>query len=106
MSKQTTKNKPKRVTVLDIRKVEITKGNRKGQSVPKVQFAKGIEIFYNGEKLDLGEYNSGFVKTTEELESDIQFLVDNEYITQDQADDRLARLQEKAITGELQVSLK
>ena len=103
MSKQ--QSKPKRVTLLDIRTVTIGKGAKQGQKIPKVQFAKGVEVLYNGEKVDLGEYNSAFIKTAKELESDIDFLLDKEYITEEQAEERKERLKDKSITGELQVQL-
>lgn len=94
-------SKPKRVTVLDVRVVDTKAGPK-----PKVQFAKGVEVFYQGEKLDLGEYNSAFLKTKDELISDIDFLVEKEYITEDQAQERADFLDEKNITSQLVVALK
>lgn len=94
-------SKPKRVTVLDVRVVDTKSGPK-----PKVQFAKGVEVYFNGEKLDLGEYNSAFLKTKDELISDIDFLVEKEYITEDQAQERADFLDEKNITSQLVVALK
>lgn len=90
--------KPKRVNVLDIRMVETKNGPK-----AKVQFAKDVEVFYRGEKLDLGQYNSGFLKTKEELLSDLDFLVEKEYITEDQAQQRADMIDEKNITSVLSI---
>ena len=107
-SKPTTKStsgsgssKPKRVTVLDVRVVDTKAGPK-----PKIQFAKDVEVYFRGEKLDLGEYNSAFLKTKDELISDIDFLVEKEYITEDQAQERADFLDEKNITSQLVVQLK
>lgn len=94
-------SKPKRVTVLDVRVVETKAGPK-----PKIQFAKDVEVYFRGEKLDLGEYNSAFLKTKDELISDIDFLVEKEYITEDQAQERADFLDEKNITSQLVVALK
>ncbi len=94
-------NKPKRITVLDVRVVDTKSGPK-----PKVQFAKDVEIYYRGEKLDLGEYNSAFLKTKDELISDLDFLVEKEYITGEQAQEKSDFLDEKNITSQLVVALK
>lgn len=94
-------SKPKRVTVLDIRTIETKNGKQ-----AKVQFAKDIEIFYRGEKVELGEYNSAFLKTKDELISDLDFLVEKEYITGEQAQEKADFLDEKNITSQLVVPLK
>ena len=96
-----TGNKPKRVTVLDIRVVETKNGKQS-----KVQFAKDIEIYYRGEKVELGEYNSAFLKTKDELIEDLDFLVDKEYITGEQAQQKADFIDEKNITSQLVVPLK
>lgn len=87
----------KRVNILDIRKID-TKNGKKAV----VQFAKGIEIFFNGEKIDLGQYGTVFIKTKEELEKDIEFLVSKEYINEEEGQTRKDRLDEKQITGSVQ----
>lgn len=94
-------SKPKRVTVLDIRVVDTKNGKQS-----KVQFAKDIEIYFKGEKVEMGEYNSAFLKTKDELISDLDFLVDKEYITGEQAQEKADFLDEKNITSQLVVALK
>lgn len=94
-------SKPKRVTVLDIRVVETKNGKQS-----KVQFAKDIEIYFKGEKVEMGEYNSAFLKTKDELISDLDFLVEKEYITGEQAQEKADFLDEKNITSQLVVALK
>jgi hypothetical protein len=94
-------NKPKRITLLDIRKVETKRG-----VVPKVQLSKDVEIFYQGKKVDFGQYNSAFLKTKEELLNDINFLYEKEYISEEQKLDREKFLEEKKITGKLEMSIE
>lgn len=87
-------------TLLDIRAVETKKG-----VVPKLQLAKGVELYFEGQKVDLGEYNSAFLKNREEIESDLSFLVDKEYMTPEQADERVEFLNEKNITAQLTIKI-
>lgn len=79
-------------TLMDVRLVEV-----KGKKTPKLQLAKGVEIMYNGVKVDLGQYNSAFLKQRSELESDIDFLLEKEYIKEEKAEEDKAYLAEKQI---------
>lgn len=101
-TKTTTKGSGKgmNVTLLDIRTVETSKGFKS-----KVQFAKDVEIYYQGEKVDLGEYNSAFLKTKEELIDDLDYYVEKEFMTEERAQSQLEFIDEKAITSRLQVKL-
>lgn len=85
--------KPKNATILDIRLVDTKNGKK-----TKVQFAKGVTISYNGEEINLGEYNSAFLKDRSELEADLEFLVGKEYMTEEQANTEVDRIEEKGIT--------
>ena len=85
--------KPKNITVLDIRVVDTKNGKK-----TKVQFAKGITISFNGEEINLGEYNSAFLKDRTELEADLEFLVSKEYMNEEQANAEVDRIEEKGIT--------
>jgi hypothetical protein len=96
-----TEYKPKSVTVLDIRVVETKNGKK-----PKIQFGKDVEIYYQGNKLDLGEYNSGFLKTKEELVSDLEFRVEKEWLTEEKAQAEVDYLDTKSITSKFIVALK
>lgn len=92
--------KPKRVTVLDIRVVDTKNGKK-----PKVQFSKDIEVYFQGQKLDMGEYNSAFLKTKDEMMADIDFLVEKEFITEAQAQDKADFIDDKNITSQLVIAL-
>lgn len=94
MSKQ---NKAKRINILDIRKID-TKNGKKAV----VQFSKGVEVTFNGKPVDLGQYGTLFIKTKDELEKDIDFLLSKDYITEEEADQKRERLEEKQVTGSVQ----
>ena len=93
-------NKPKNITVLDIRQVE-TKGGTK----TKVQFAKGITIQYNGENIDLGEYNSAFMKDRAELQADLEFFVEKGIMDEEKANEEVDRYEQKGIQLVFKVKL-
>lgn len=85
-------------TLLDVRLVEVTdKATGKKKKTPKLQLAKGVELTLNGVKVDLGQYNSAFLKQKSELEADIDFLLQNEYIKEEKAEEDKAYLAEKNI---------
>ena len=92
--------RPKKVTVCDIR-IQDTKQGKK----TKIQFAKDITIQYKGETLDLGEYNSFFLKDRNELEADLTFLVDKDFMTEEQANADVDHYEKKNITHVLKVEL-
>lgn len=87
-------------TLLDIRSVKTKKG-----VVPKLQLAKDVDIYYQGVKVDLGEFNSAFMKSRDEIEENLSFLVEKEYITPEEADERVDFLNEKNITAQLTVKI-
>jgi hypothetical protein len=95
-----TQNKPKNVTLLDIRTVETKSGKK-----TKVQFAKGVTIQFNGETIDLGEYNSAFLKDRAEMEKDLEFLLEKGYIDEDKANEEADRIEEKGISFVLKTKL-
>jgi hypothetical protein len=92
--------KPKQVTLLDVRKVATVNGPK-----TKVVFPKGIEITFEGKPVDLGEYRSFFVKDKAEMEKDLNYLVDKEYMTQENADKERSFIEEKNIVARLKVPL-
>lgn len=94
MSKQ---NKAKRINILDIRKITTKNGDK-----AVVQFSKGVEVFFNGKPVDLGQYGTLFIKTKAELEQDINFLLEKDYITEEEAQQKRDRLEDKKITGSIQ----
>lgn len=85
--------KAKTATILDIRMVDTKNGKK-----TKVQFAKGVTISFNGQEINLGEYNSAFLKDRTELEADLEFLVSKEYMNEEQANAEVDRIEEKGIT--------
>lgn len=104
MSKQAqqTQYKPKRVDVFDMRKGT----DKNGKEFRRVVFAKGIEITYNGYVVDLGEYNSVFLKSGPEMQKDLDFLLENDHLTKDKYDEQVARIEEKNIVGKVTIDLK
>lgn len=97
-------------TVLDVRLVEVTRKDEAGkefkEKVPKLQLAKGVELFVNGQRLDLGKYNSSFLKRKKDLYTDINFLVEKEYITEDQAAKQVDDLDEYLKKTNVELTLK
>jgi hypothetical protein len=87
-------------TMLDIRVIQTKNGE-----AAKVQLGKDVELFYQGKKVDLGEYNSAFLKSRDELEESINFAVEKEWITVEQAEEKVTRLNEKNITAALEVKV-
>lgn len=87
---------PKNLTVLDIR----TGVDKNGKSYAKVQFNKSVELYYQGTKLNLGQYNNMFLKNRTEIEEGYEKLVKGDYMTPEQADKKLDFLNEKNITAE------
>jgi hypothetical protein len=86
--------------MLDIRVIQTKNGE-----AAKVQLGKDVELFYQGKKVDLGEYNSAFLKSRDELEESINFAVEKEWITVEQAEEKVTRLNEKNITAALEVKV-
>lgn len=94
-------NKPKSVKLLDIRTVETKNGKK---SV--VQFAKGVKILFEGNEVDLGKYGSLFVKDRNELLNDLDFKVEQGWITEEQKEQNLEYIDEKNVKGSVQAPLK
>lgn len=93
-------NKPKNITVLDIRQVETKSGTK-----TKVQFAKGITIQYNGENIDLGEYNSAFMKDRAEMQQDFEFFISKGIMDEEKANEEIDRIEQKGIQYVYKVKL-
>ena len=90
--------KPKKVTLLTTRKNKNDK--------PIIVFAKGVEVLYNGEKVNLGEYNTVYVNTKPQMLESINYLLEKEYINETQADEKREFIETKKITAEVVVELK
>lgn len=98
--------KKKQIDILEIREVEITKGDRKGQKAAVIQFAKGVTISFQGQPVDLGEYNNIFLSKVDQMKADIDGLAERNYIDQDEAERRKARLDEKKVRSGARARLK
>lgn len=91
---------PKNITLFDLREIQVT--DKSGNKVKKlkIQLPKGMQLVYKGTPVELGEYNSLILKDIKDIEDDLSFLVEKEYMTLDQANDRANFIQEKNVTHE------
>lgn len=92
--------KGKNITLFDLREIETKKGK-----ATKVQLAKGVTILYNGEPVNFGEYNSAFVKNKEEMLNSLEFLVQNDFMSEADAEEKAKFYEEKGITHSLTVKI-
>lgn len=93
-------------TLLDIRLQRVTdKKTGKPKDVPKVQLGKDVELYYKGKKVDMGKYNSAFLKKKDELIADADHKLENEWIDEDKHSAELEYLEEKRITAALKMKL-
>lgn len=89
------KGKKSKVTKLfDIRRVETKNG-----PAMKVQFPKNVEILVDGEKVDLGEYNSMFLKTKKDVIAGLEKAVEEYGLSQEFADKQIEYMEEKNISS-------
>lgn len=72
---------PKYLKIFDIRVQELRDGSKK----PKVVFNKGIEVFFNGEKVDLGQYSGGFLTKTQDAIAQLEKSVEAGKLDEDYA---------------------
>jgi hypothetical protein len=85
-------------TLLDVRLVEVVdKKTGKAKKQPKLQLAKDVEIFYKGKKVDMGQYKGAFLKQRSELIDDLNFLLENEYITEERHGEDVEHIDTKQI---------
>lgn len=97
---------PKNVKVFDIRRQEVTdRATGEKVSKPKVVFNKDIELIYKptGEKVDIGQYNGGFLKTKDELLAGLEDAVQNRGLKQEYADSQVTFLEEKNVSSVFEV---
>lgn len=85
---------PKNVKVFDIRIREV-----KGEKKPTVVFSKGIEVFLNGDKVDLGQFQGGFLKKKDELVASLQKAVESGKLDSEYADKQIAFLEDKGVSS-------
>jgi hypothetical protein len=97
-------DKPKSINLLDIREIEVN-GKSGVRKATKIQLAKGVQITFNGQPVDFGEYNSAFLKNKEEMLSSLEYLVDNDYMAADEAEEKAKFYEEKGIVAQLTVKI-
>lgn len=97
--------KKKMVKLFDIRKVTV---NRDGEEkvVAKVQFPKNVEIFVDGEAVDLGEYNSLFLKTKDEVLENLETAVQKFGLSEEYAQKQVDYIEEKNISSIAEILVK
>lgn len=93
--------KSKNIKLFDIRRVETKNG-----PAAKVQMAKGVEIFADGEKVDLGDYNSFFLKTKQDVIDGLERAVDQFGLSQEFADKQIDFMEEKNISSVAEIYRK
>lgn len=98
--------KPKSVDVFDVRKGVYKTGPRAGEPFRRITFAKGVTIQFNGYELDLGEWRGVNLKDSKDLQDQLEYLVKNEYITQEEKEKREAFNEEKEVVGKVNLPLK
>lgn len=92
--------KGKNITLLDLREVETKKGK-----ATKIQLAKDVQILYKGEPVNFGEYNSAFMKNKDEMLSSLEFLVEKDYMSEADAEEKSNFYDEKGIVYQLTVKI-
>ncbi len=90
----------KNITLLDIREIVTKKGKAN-----KIQLSKGVQIYFEGQPVDFGEYNSAFIKDKAELLTSLEFLVEKEYMSEEEAEKKAAFYDEKGIILSLTVKI-
>lgn len=98
--------KKKQIDILEIRNVEIKKGERAGQKAAVIQFSKGVKVLFEGQEVDLGQYNNVFLTPVDQMKADIDGLVQRGYIQEDEAERRKERLTEKQVRSGVRARLK
>lgn len=85
--------------LFDIRTQEVNDKQKGKIKKAKVQFAKGIEIFFEGKKVDLGEYNSVFLKKYDEVVEGLEYAVNNFGLSEERAEEQVRFMDEKNVTS-------
>jgi hypothetical protein len=96
--------KSKVTKLFDIRVQEVTdKETGKVTKKAKAQFVKGIEIRVNGEKVNLGKYNSVFLKTKAEVIDSLNYAVENFGLTEDYVEKQVQYMEDKNVSSVCEV---
>ncbi len=95
------KKKSSTIKLFDIRIVETKNG-----PVAKAQFPKNVEIYVDGEPVSLGEYNSVFLKTKDEVVAGLEKAVDQYGLSEEYAQKQVDYLEEKNISSVAELYIK
>lgn len=71
-----------------------------------IVFNKGVTIQYNGQDVDLGEYNTVFLKNLDELAADQAFKLGKGWTTEEKIEKENEFLTEKKVKAACDVKLK
>lgn len=99
--------KGKNYKLFDIRTVEVPTRDGKGkEKKAKVQFPKNVTILVDGEKVDLGEYKSVFLRKSDEVVANLQDAVENKGLSEEYANSQIEFIQDKNITSVCELYVK
>lgn len=99
--------KGKNYKLFDIRTVEVqNKDTGKKEMKAKVQFPKNVTILVDGEKVDLGEYKSVFLKKASEVVENLQDAVENRGLSEEYAQSQITFIEEKNISSICELYVK
>lgn len=84
---------------------EVATVRKKGDNV-YLAFSEDVKITVGGRELDLGEFRTAFLKNLDEITKDLDYKVEQGWITEDQKQDNLDRLTEKNVKYALRLKFK
>lgn len=95
----------KNIEVLDIRVATKQDGtvmkDNNGQDQYKIQLGKDIGLTYKGVPIDMGQYNNLFIKTAKQVHDSLAYLVENQKMKPETADQKLDFIEGKQIKFQL-----
>lgn len=94
----------KRIDIATIRKQMVNKDGKQVEK-RKIVFRAGVEIYYNGQLVDLGEYRNFFLKDANELLRDIDYAVEQGWKSEETAEKDRQIIEEKEVKLGLTVPL-
>lgn len=98
-------------TIGTVRKAQITKGDKAGQDLVKIQFNKNLKLLYvekdgTENELDLGEYNSVILKSAQEMCEALEYKASQGWITEEKAEEDKQFIEDKRIAYEITLPVK
>lgn len=96
-------NKALRRQIATVRK---KKNQKTGEDMVMVVFDKKVQILFDGQEADLGEYRTLFLKSLDQVSDNFDYRVSKGYMSEDEKQERLSKLEEKNVKYTLEVPLK